>query len=87
MRLKKWRGAQGILVFANRFQPDGDDGYPGPEVDVAITGSNGSGWVTSVKGKPPLTPKQAKQLEEDIQELVGVSPADGFNQLCKEVDW
>jgi hypothetical protein len=88
MRLKKWRGAQGIMVFVNGFQPDDVDGFPGPAVSVAINGvTSEQTWRTSTKGAPPLTPKQLRQLEEYVSDLSGVSPGDGFDDLLKQVEW
>ena len=87
MRLKKWRGNNEILVFVNGFQPNDAEGYPGPEVNVAISGSTPEGWVTSVKGTPSLTEPQLKQLRGEVLELTGVTAIDGFQALLKEVDW
>ena len=88
MFLRKWRGShnQKVMVFANGFTPDDANGFPGPEVNVIITGSGPQGWIISTKGQP-LLQKQVKQLTEDVAEITGVQPADGFDMLCKNVDW
>lgn len=89
MRFKKWRGShnQKLMVFANGFEPDDAEGYPGPAIDVIVTGVDAGGWVTSVKGKPGLDAKQLKQFNEQVFEEAGVTPSDGFDALLKQADW
>jgi hypothetical protein len=82
MRLKKWRSThnQRIVVFVNDYLPD---------TNISIHGNPDDTWMIT-KGphdRKPLTPDQISEIKEEVEEITGVGPDDGFVALCKEVEW